>query len=93
MDSRRRVVPEVQSCNVYTTRSENNTEGTEAFTVQKAILDCCLLYDIESVMKCVHTGELESLHALFLKYAPKFSRQGIIARLHLATIDHNTNTR
>ena len=73
------------------------TEGSEAFTTtQKLILDRRLLQDIESVTQCIHTGELESIHSLFLKYAPKrkhFSREGITARLHLATIDHNTNVQ
>ena len=40
------------------------------------------------------TGELESVHALYTKYAPKrtkFSYEGMKARLNLAAIDHNTS--
>ena len=92
-----------RECNhpAYTSEEEHTTpwliEGSEAFTLaQKTVLDRRLLRDLESVTQCIHTGELESIHSLFLKYAPKrkaFSREGIMARLHLATIDHNTNTQ
>ena len=90
-------------CNhpAYTSEEEHTTpwlaEGSEAFTLaQKTILDRRLLRDLESVTQCIHTGELESIHSLFLKYAPKrkaFSREGIMARLHLAAIDHNTHSQ
>ena len=72
-------------------------ESSDAFTtLQKLVLDRRLLRDIERVTQCIHTGELESTHSLFLKYAPKrkkFTQDGITARLHLATIDHNTNVQ
>ena len=81
-----------QKCNhaMYTPQEVKTTpwlsECTEAFTtIQKVVLDRRLLHDIESVTECVHTGELESLHALFLKYAPKrkkFSHHGPTALGH-----------
>lgn len=44
------------------------------------------------VTGCIHTGELESVHALYTKYVPKrkkFGRAGMEARLRLAAMDHN----
>lgn len=46
----------------------------------------------EQVTKCVHTGELESVHSLYNKYATKrkkYGQQGYTALLHLAALDHN----
>ena len=44
------------------------------------------------VTKCIQTGELESIHALYTKYVPKrkkFGDAGMKARLHVAAMDHN----
>ena len=92
-----------KSCN-HTAYSDTETrttpwleEDSDAFrTLQKLVLDRKLLRDLERVTQCVHTGDLESVHALFLKYAPKrkkFTEAGITARLHLASMDHNANVQ
>ena len=42
----------------------------------------------------MHTGELESVHSLYTKYAPKrkkYTLQGLTAHLHLAAMDHNNS--
>uniref|UniRef100_A0A3B4XFR6 Uncharacterized protein n=1 Tax=Seriola lalandi dorsalis TaxID=1841481 RepID=A0A3B4XFR6_SERLL len=41
-----------------------------------------------------HTGQLESLHSLYTKYATerkKFLRESLEARLHVAALDHNNH--
>lgn len=50
--------------------------------------------DIKQLNKFHHTGELESYHALMLKYIPKrihYSMEGMNARTKLAVMDHNHN--
>ena len=40
----------------------------------------------------IHTGDLESIHSLYIKYVPKrkmFSVEGMQARLRLAALDNN----
>ncbi|XP_052788440.1 uncharacterized protein LOC128223186 [Mya arenaria] len=53
-----------------------------------------LVKDIRQLTLFCHTGALESYHALLLKYMPKrihYSLEGMIARTHLAALDHNHN--
>lgn len=50
------------------------------------------MFHVVQVTKCIQTGELESVHSLYNKYAPKrlkFGHDGITARLQVAALDHN----
>ena len=54
-----------------------------------------LLKDTMLVTEFHHTGGLEIYHSMMLKYCPKrqhFSYKGMIARTHLAVLDHNHTT-
>jgi hypothetical protein len=70
------------------------SQDSKALQLLRAIaLDKRLLKDLERVTKCVHTGELESIHSLYTKYVPKrkkFTKSGMVARLRVAALDHNT---
>ena len=60
----------------------------------EVVINQKLLKDITKLSEFHHTGSLEVYHSLLLEYAPKrkhFSYKGMIARTHLAVIDHNAN--
>ena len=70
-------------------------EGSAAHTaLGKAVNKKSLLADLKKCTKFCHTGQLESYHALRLKYCPKrshFSMEGMEVRGALAALDHNAN--
>lgn len=70
---------------------------SEAFHIlQRVVLDKRLLQQLQQVSANVHTGSLESLHALYTKYVPKrkkFSTAGMKARLQVAALDNNFNNK
>ena len=64
--------------------------------LRKVVLQDTLLRDMKKLCGFHHTGLLEVFHSLLLKYCPKrqhFSYVGMQARIELAILDHNYNTR
>ena len=62
--------------------------------LKSIVLDPRVLGDLEKMYLAVHTGRLESYHALVNKYCSKrqhFSYRGMVARTCLAVLDHNNN--
>ena len=62
--------------------------------LQEVISDPKLVKDLEQVTNACHTAELESFHSLLTKYSPKrqeFNYDVMLARFHLAIMDHNHN--
>ena len=58
------------------------------------VLDKTLLRDMARLTHAMHTGSLECLHNLMLKYCPKrqhFHYKGMLMRTELAVLDHNWN--
>ncbi|KAG1701362.1 HEAT repeat-containing protein 3 [Nymphon striatum] len=63
-------------------------------TLQKVVTDKNLLSQLHKVTEGIHTGNLESIHSLYNKYATKrlkFGSAAFKARLRLAALDHNMN--
>ena len=65
-------------------------------TLKNDVCNKNLLRDIKKLTGFQHTGALEVFHSLLLKYCPKrqhFSHKGMKARIELAILDHNYNTK
>ena len=65
-------------------------------TLKNVVCKKNLLWDIKMLTSFQHTGALEVLHSLLLEYCPirqHFSYKGVQARIELAILDHNYNTK
>lgn len=70
---------------------------SEAFkTLKEIVTETRLLNALPNLTMFCHTGELEVFHSMLLKYCPKrqhFHYEAMKARLFLAALDWNTQTR
>ena len=81
----------------YAKLREHIATNLQTFLCKVAtILQDTLLQDIKKLNGFHHTGSLKVFHSLLLKYCPKrqhFSHDGMRARIELAILDHNYNTK
>jgi hypothetical protein len=71
-------------------------DSQEYTDLAKIVTNKQLLQNLEQVTEGIHTGELESIHSLYTKYATKrikFTRESMIMRLMLAALDNNHNAQ
>ena len=76
------------------TSSPEKHDSLSHEALKSIVLDPRVLGDLEKMYLAVHTGRLESYHALVNKYCSKrhhFSYRGMVARTCLAVLDHNNN--
>ena len=70
--------------------------STSHQALQSIILNKTLIKALDQMTEANHTGALEVYHYLLLKYCEKrnhFSREGMVARTALATLDNNYDVR